>query len=85
MAFPLDRMMAILQVLLEEYDCDDAALPPEFQRVSEYVEMELGRVHLQAAVSHKSCREDALLTRPLPDCRTRGDAATAPHLTTGQD
>ncbi|THH14773.1 hypothetical protein EW146_g5606 [Bondarzewia mesenterica] len=49
-AFPLDRLLAILAVLLEEYDFEERLPAPEFELPGEETEMELGRVHLYGAV-----------------------------------
>lgn len=49
-AFPVDRMSAILAVLLEEYDLETRAISKEFTQLGEYTETELVRVHTSGAV-----------------------------------
>jgi origin recognition complex subunit 5 len=48
--FPLDRLMAILGYLLDSYDLDARNPGPEFSVPGSYTELELGRVHVYAAV-----------------------------------
>jgi origin recognition complex subunit 5 len=48
--FPLDRLIAILGVLLEENDIDSRQVPPQFTIPGEYTDMEIGRVQVYAAV-----------------------------------
>ena len=50
MVFPLDRLLAILGILLEEYDADLRPDIPELALSGEYTELELGRVHVLGAV-----------------------------------
>ena len=57
MPFPLDRMLAILGVLLEENDADTRPPAPEYEIPGEYTEMEIARVVLYANV------RDALYSR----------------------
>lgn len=49
--FPLDRLIAILGVLLEENDFDSRQIPSQFLIPGEYTDMEIGRVQIYAAVS----------------------------------
>lgn len=50
LAFPLDRMVAILGVLLEENDVEVRRPAPEFTIPGEYTEMEISRVVVFAQV-----------------------------------
>lgn len=52
MTFPLDRLLAILGILLEEYDYDSRPQEPEYLSgvPGEETELELGRVHVYGAV-----------------------------------
>ena len=50
-AFPLDRMLAILGVLLEENDVETRLVAPQYGLPGEYTEMEIARVALYANVS----------------------------------
>ena len=52
MPFPLDRMTAILGVLLEENDADTRPPAPEYTIPGEYTEMEISRVALFGQVSY---------------------------------
>jgi origin recognition complex subunit 5 len=49
--FPLDRLIAILGILLEENDVDVRPAAPEYTIPGEYTEMEITRVHVYASVS----------------------------------
>lgn len=49
--FPLDRLLAILGALLEENDVENRPHEPCFELPGEHTDMELGRVHIYAAVS----------------------------------
>ncbi|KAI0049321.1 hypothetical protein FA95DRAFT_1556974 [Auriscalpium vulgare] len=49
--FPLDRMLAILGLLLDEYDLDNRLVGEEYTLLGEYTEMEVGRVWIAAAVN----------------------------------
>ena len=49
--FPLDRLIAILGVLLEENDVDAQQVPLQFTIPGEYTDMEISRVQVYAAVS----------------------------------
>ncbi|KAI0826686.1 origin recognition complex subunit 5 C-terminus-domain-containing protein [Trametes gibbosa] len=48
--FPLDRLIAILGVLLEENDADVRPIAPQYTLPGEYTEMEISRVALYANV-----------------------------------
>ncbi|KAI0708090.1 origin recognition complex subunit 5 C-terminus-domain-containing protein [Cerioporus squamosus] len=49
-AFPLDRLVAILGVLLEENDADVRPVAPQYTLPGEYTEMEIARVALYANI-----------------------------------
>lgn len=51
LAFPLDRLLAILGALLEENDVESRLPAPEHTIPGEYTDMETGRVGIYAAVS----------------------------------
>ncbi|EIM83784.1 uncharacterized protein STEHIDRAFT_148595 [Stereum hirsutum FP-91666 SS1] len=53
MVFPLDRLLAILGILLEEHDADSRPDLPDLESAlsGEYTELELGRVHVLGAIS----------------------------------
>ena len=53
MPFPLDRMLAILGVLLEENDADTRPPALEYEIPGEYTEMEISRVAIYEQVCHK--------------------------------
>lgn len=65
-AFPVDRMSAILAVLLEEYDLETRTISKEFTQLGEYTEMELVRVHTFGAIAELSAAH-LLLRVSLPD------------------
>ncbi|KAF7971160.1 hypothetical protein HWV62_21982 [Athelia sp. TMB] len=50
--FPLDRLVAILGVLLEENDVENRPPAPQFTIPGEYTDMEITRVHIHGAVCH---------------------------------
>lgn len=50
MPFPLDRMISILGVLLEEYDADDRPPAPEYSMPGEYTDMEIQRLSVYSSV-----------------------------------
>ena len=52
MPFPLDRMVAILVILLEENDADTRPSAPEYKLPGEYTEMEISRVGVYAQVNN---------------------------------
>ena len=49
--FPLDRLIAILGVLLEENDAETRPVAPQYSLPGEYTEMEISRVALYGQVS----------------------------------
>jgi len=49
-SFPLERLVAILGVLLEENDVDTRLPAKELTIPGEYTEMEIGRVQVYAAI-----------------------------------
>ncbi|KAH7909749.1 OPT oligopeptide transporter protein-domain-containing protein [Hygrophoropsis aurantiaca] len=75
-AFPLDRLLAILGSLLEENDVETRPYAPEYQLSGEYSEMEVGRVHVYAAISeltamrslHRTSAPDRLDGPPMFKC-----------------
>ncbi|KAH9177639.1 putative origin recognition complex, subunit 5-like protein [Lactarius sanguifluus] len=69
-SFPLDRMSAILAILLEEYDLESRVINKEFTQLGEYTEMELVRVHTSGAVTELSAAH--LLLRVSPPDRLDG-------------
>ncbi|KAI0746673.1 origin recognition complex subunit 5 C-terminus-domain-containing protein [Daedaleopsis nitida] len=68
--FPLDRLIAILGVLLEEYDADIRPVAPQYTLPGEYTEMEIARVALYANISELSSMH--LLVRTSPPDRLDG-------------
>lgn len=50
--FSLDRLNAILGVLLEENDVDTRPPAPQFTIPGEYTDMEITRVHIHGAVGY---------------------------------
>ncbi|KAH9006447.1 putative origin recognition complex, subunit 5-like protein [Lactarius hatsudake] len=69
-SFPLDRMSAVLAVLLEEYDLESRVISKEFTQLGEYTEMELVRVHTSGAITELSAAH--LLLRVSPPDRLDG-------------
>lgn len=55
--FPVDRVLAILGILLEEYDADSRPPAPEYKLPGEYSDMEIRRVTTYSGV----CRSFFLL------------------------
>ena len=53
--FPLDRMVAMLGVLLEENDVETRLVAPQYSLPGEYTEMEIARVAVYANVSDFQC------------------------------
>ncbi|KAH7889029.1 putative origin recognition complex, subunit 5-like protein [Phlebopus sp. FC_14] len=49
--FPLDRLLAILGALLEENDFESRPHDPRFELPGEYTDMEIGRIHVYAAIT----------------------------------
>jgi len=83
--FPLDRLIAILGVLLEENDVDARRVPIQFTIPGEYTEMEISRVQVYAAVSiyhqnrllHRTTPADRLDGPPIFKCGVSYDVALA--------
>ena len=69
-AFPLDRMLAILGALLEEYDADTRPPAPQYQIPGEYTDAEIGRVAVYGAISQLT--KIRLLDRTTPSERLDG-------------
>ena len=70
--FPLDRLIAIMGVLLEENDADTRPVAPQYVLPGEYTEMEIARVALYANVRLERLRTmDTRLTTPATDRGTR--------------
>jgi origin recognition complex subunit 5 len=61
MPFSLDRLVAILGVLLEENDVDSRLPAPEFAYPGEYTEMEIGRTQVYALVRAFVTRRSTLV------------------------
>ncbi|KAI0315446.1 origin recognition complex subunit 5 C-terminus-domain-containing protein [Amylostereum chailletii] len=70
LSFPLDRLLAVLGFLLEEYDLDARVVPPEMALIGEYTEMELGRVHVYGTIVELASMH--LLQRTSPPERLDG-------------
>ncbi|ETW75282.1 hypothetical protein HETIRDRAFT_423004 [Heterobasidion irregulare TC 32-1] len=87
MTFPLDRLLAILGILLEEYDYDSRPQEPEYLSgvPGEETELELGRVHVYGAVVelstarllHRTSPSDKLDGPPTFKCGISYDVAMA--------
>ncbi|KAI0089393.1 origin recognition complex subunit 5 C-terminus-domain-containing protein [Irpex rosettiformis] len=83
MAFPLDRMVAILGVLLEENDADYRPPAPEYTIPGEYTEMEISRITvfsqvMELSASHllyRTSPHDRLEMSPTFKCGIGFDAA----------
>ncbi|TRM70336.1 origin recognition complex subunit 5 C-terminus-domain-containing protein [Schizophyllum amplum] len=69
-AFPLDRMLAILGALLEEYDADNRPPAPQYQIPGEYTDAEVGRVAVYTAITQLT--KIRLLDRTTPADRLDG-------------
>lgn len=66
LAFPLDRLLAILGILLEENDAEVRPPMPEYNSVpGSYTEAEISRVAVYAQVNHLASMH--LLHRTSPD------------------
>jgi len=48
--FPVDRVLAVLGILLEEYDAESRPPAPEYKLPGEYSDMEIRRVSTYSAV-----------------------------------
>ncbi|OJT07769.1 Origin recognition complex subunit 5 [Trametes pubescens] len=68
--FPLDRLIAMLGVLLEENDADVRPAAPQYTLPGEYTEMEISRVALQANIMELASMR--LLVRTSPSDRLDG-------------
>ncbi|TFY54403.1 hypothetical protein EVG20_g9717, partial [Dentipellis fragilis] len=68
--FPLDRLLAVLAILLEEYDLDTREVDPEMSLPGEYTEMEVGRVHVYGTIVELASLR--LLQRTSPPDRIDG-------------
>lgn len=78
--FPLDRMFAILGVLLEENDVDTRPDAPEYRVPGEYTEMEISRT---AAYAQVGCYSFYITDSRLNGHAGDGaitDAPTTPHF-----
>ncbi|KAG6879298.1 hypothetical protein C0992_003783 [Termitomyces sp. T32_za158] len=69
-AFPLDRLLAILGALLEENDVETRLPAPEFTIPGEYTDMEISRVAIYAAVTELTSMR--LIHRTTPGDRING-------------
>ncbi|RPD65379.1 hypothetical protein L226DRAFT_567376 [Lentinus tigrinus ALCF2SS1-7] len=68
--FPLDRLIAILGVLLEENDADTRPAAPQYTVSGEYTEMEIARVALHANIVELASMRLLVRTSP-PDSLDR--------------
>ncbi|KIP09359.1 hypothetical protein PHLGIDRAFT_504934 [Phlebiopsis gigantea 11061_1 CR5-6] len=83
MPFPLDRMVAILGILLEENDADTRLSAPEYKVPGEYTEIEISRVGIYAQVMelasvhllHRTSPSDRLEMSPTYKCGISYDIA----------
>lgn len=74
--FPLDRLLAILGALLEENDVENRPHDPCFELAGEHTDMELGRVHIYAAITeltsmralHRTTAVEKLEGPPMYKC-----------------
>ncbi|KAG1746952.1 putative origin recognition complex, subunit 5-like protein [Suillus lakei] len=74
--FPLDRLLAILGALLEENDVENRPHDPCFELPGEHTDMELGRVHIYAAITeltymralHRTTAVEKLEGPPMYKC-----------------
>lgn len=74
--FPLDRLLAILGALLEENDVENRPHEPCFELPGEHTDMELGRVHIYAAITeltsmralHRTTAVEKLEGPPMYKC-----------------
>ncbi|OSX57417.1 hypothetical protein POSPLADRAFT_1061624 [Postia placenta MAD-698-R-SB12] len=64
-AFPLDRLLAILGVLLEENDAEARPLAPQFTLPGEYTDMEISRLAVYGQIMELASMR--LLLRASPD------------------
>ncbi|KAG5645389.1 hypothetical protein DXG03_006342 [Asterophora parasitica] len=70
LAFPLDRLLAILGALLEENDAESRLSAPEYAIPGEYTDMETGRIGISTAVMGLTSMR--LLHRTTPGDRIDG-------------
>ncbi|KAG6373225.1 putative origin recognition complex, subunit 5-like protein [Boletus reticuloceps] len=83
--FPLDRLLAILGALLEENDYETRPHDPRFELPGEYTDMEVGRIHIYAAITeltlmralHRTSAMDKLDGPPMFKCGISHDVALA--------
>ncbi|KAF9221234.1 small oligopeptide transporter [Gyrodon lividus] len=83
--FPLDRLLAILGALLEENDFESRPHDPRFELPGEYTDMEIGRIHVYAAITeltfmramHRTTAMDKLDGPPMFKCGISHDVALA--------
>ncbi|KAH9896798.1 origin recognition complex subunit 5 C-terminus-domain-containing protein [Cubamyces lactineus] len=68
--FPLDRLIAILGVLLEENDAETRPVAPQYSLPGEYTEMEISRVALYGQIMELASMQ--LLVRTSPADRLDG-------------
>ncbi|KAJ8487791.1 hypothetical protein ONZ51_g3946 [Trametes cubensis] len=68
--FPLDRLIAILGVLLEENDAETRPVAPQYSLPGEYTEMEISRVALYGQIMELASMR--LLVRTSPADRLDG-------------
>ncbi|KIJ60166.1 hypothetical protein HYDPIDRAFT_117655 [Hydnomerulius pinastri MD-312] len=83
--FPLDRLLAILGALLEENDFESRPHDPRFELPGEYTDMEIGRIHVYAAITeltfmralHRTTAMDKLDGPPTFKCGISYEVALA--------
>ncbi|KAF8841357.1 small oligopeptide transporter [Paxillus ammoniavirescens] len=83
--FPLDRLFAILGALLEENDFESRPHDPRFELPGEYTDMEIGRIHVYAAITemtfmralHRTTGMDKLDGPPMFKCGISHEVALA--------
>ncbi|KIJ14874.1 hypothetical protein PAXINDRAFT_78384, partial [Paxillus involutus ATCC 200175] len=83
--FPLDRLLAILGALLEENDFESRPHDPRFELPGEYTDMEIGRIHVYAAITemtfmralHRTTGMDKLDGPPMFKCGILHEVALA--------
>jgi len=65
MTVPLDRLLAILGVLLEENDADIRPAAPQYTQPGEYTDMEISRVTIHAQVMELASMRLLLRVSPM--------------------
>lgn len=60
--FPVDRVLAILGILLEEYDADYRPPAPEYKLPGEYSDMEIRRVSTHSGVCQQPFWSNSLVS-----------------------